>query len=241
MRDSQKLAALRAEEAVWSVISNPPLRPANALQLLDRACRAKGEQTPSLEMPDEGIMSASRMRVVVPRWGLRPIQLAHMLAHSLTPRIYPAHGVEFAALWLELASSWNPASGRALRSALEASRVRSDRARQAQDVRRRLVDTVNNNQGAWVLLTLGDPPEEVYGPISGVRSLADGLVRIDGRVFPLSRVRYASQPRREFDEGVATVSHGSDRQAAPRDRGRSHRGARAQRSPRGGAASAHGT
>lgn len=209
MRDSQRAAACRAEDALWRQRGNGLVAERIARSMIEDACDSLDVDAPDLSFPGspDAQLSLARGELVVPPWAIRPVQLSHMVAHHATDRLFPPHGVEFASSWLSVLRDWDPRLAYALEQELDRERVRHDPDVQARDVRRRLVDLVNHRRGEIVVVTLADPPEEVCGEIEGRPGLADGNVSVGGRVIPLSRVRYQSASRRPA--------------AKPRKRGRS--------------------
>lgn len=128
-----------------------------------------------------------RSEIHVPLWARKPIVILHSLAHLLTDPVFPPHGAEFAAHWLELTLRCHDFLAADMRAEFDAHGIHYDSEIKQSRARRYAVFLANNRNGARVELVADDPPERIVGPIDAVDE--DSVVLGRQRVH-LPRLRY---------------------------------------------------
>jgi hypothetical protein len=154
-----------------------------ARSLVERVCADHDVPVPEITKADGLVVNGS---VGLPaRPG--PLTPLHAAAHILTDPMFPPHGSEFAARWLELAERYAGRYAPLLAMEFIERGVHHTSDEREEKVRRGAVYLANNRRGQVVELVLDDPPERVVGSIEGCTRDA---LQVGGREFPLSRARY---------------------------------------------------
>jgi hypothetical protein len=181
VNDNQKTAVLAAINVTSQPLTTSPER------LMDEACRELRISSPRLRV---GSTSGFSVAVSTTTLSSNPSEMTvlHAAAHLATDRVFPAHGAEFCANLLAVASALVPYQAELLRHELDAHGVHYTAAHRRRAVIKAVTQRATDGTRV-VEAVLDDPPQTTEGSFAYDRP----WIVVGGERLAVDRLRYLAK------------------------------------------------